>query len=73
MHDNLVNVAPASVETPQSLYRKSYEKRTQALVIGSLRGFCIPLFSTGDEAVQRMRVRRFNYKSAKRGKAIAFK
>ena len=71
MHDNLVNVAPASVETPQSLYRKSYENELKHW-IGSLRGLH-SIISTGDEAVQRMRVVDLIYKSAKRGKAIAFK
>jgi predicted dehydrogenase len=71
MHDNLVNVAPASVETPQSLYRKSYENELKHW-IGSLRGLH-SVISSGDEAVQRMRVVDLIYKSAKRGKAIAFK
>jgi predicted dehydrogenase len=71
MHDNLVNVAPSSVETPQSLYRKSYENELKHW-IGSLRGLH-SVISTGDEAVQRMRVVDLIYKSAKRGKAIAFK
>jgi predicted dehydrogenase len=71
MHDNLVNVAPASIETPQSLYRKSYENELKHW-IGSLRGLH-SVISTGEEAVQRMRVVDLIYKSAKRGKAIAFK
>ena len=71
MHDNLVNVAPVSIETPQSLYRKSYENELKHW-IGSLRGLH-SIISTGDEAVQRMRVVDLIYKSAKRGKAIAFK
>jgi predicted dehydrogenase len=71
MHDNLVNVAPASVETPQSLYRKSYENELKHW-IGSLRGLH-PIISSGDEAVQRMKIVDLIYKSAKRGKAIAIK
>ena len=71
MHDNLVNVAPASIETPQSLYRKSYENELKHW-IGSLRGLH-SVISSGEEAVQRMRVVDLIYKSAKRGKAIAFK
>jgi predicted dehydrogenase len=71
MHDNLVNVAPASVETPQSLYRKSYENELKHW-IGALRGLH-SIISNGDEAVQRMKVIDLMYKSAKRGKAIALK
>jgi len=69
MHDNLVNVAPASIETPQSLYRKSYENELKHW-IGSLRGLH-SIISDGDEAVQRMKVLDLIYKSAKRGKAVA--
>ena len=71
MHDNLVNVAPASIETPQSLYRKSYENELKHWV-GSLRGLH-SIISNGDEAVQRMRILDLIYKSAKRGKAVAIK
>jgi predicted dehydrogenase len=71
MHDNLVNVAPASVETPQSLYRKSYENELKHW-IGSLRGLH-QIISTGEEAVHRMKVLDLIYKSAKRGKAVAIK
>ena len=69
MHDNLVNVAPASVETPQSLYRKSYENELKHWV-GSLRGLH-SVISDGEEAVQRMKIVDLIYKSAKRGKAVA--
>ncbi len=71
MHDNLVNFAPASIETPQSLYRKSYENELKHW-IGSLRGLH-SVISNGDEAVQRMKIIDLIYKSAKRGKAVAIK
>ena len=71
MHDNLVNVAPASIETPQSLYRKSYENELKHW-IGALRGLH-SIISNGDEAVQRMKILKLIYKSAKRGKAVAIK
>jgi predicted dehydrogenase len=71
MHDNLINVAPASIETPQSLYRKSYENELKHW-IGSLRGLH-SIISSGDEAVQRMKIIELIYKSAKRGRAIAIK
>ena len=71
MHDNLVNVAPASIETPQSLYRKSYENELKHW-IGALRGLH-PIISSVDESVHRMKIVDLIYKSAKRGKAMALK
>ncbi|HOV99650.1 MAG TPA: Gfo/Idh/MocA family oxidoreductase [Bacteroidota bacterium] len=68
MHGNLVNVAPAAMETPQSLYRKSYVNELKHW-IGTLRNLH-PIISTGDEAVHRMKIVDLIYKSAKRGKAI---
>jgi predicted dehydrogenase len=69
MHGNLVNVAPVSTETPQGLYRKSYENELKHWV-GSLRGLHTAI-SSGDEAVHRMKIIDSIYKSAKRGKAVA--
>jgi predicted dehydrogenase len=71
MHDSLINVAPASIETPQSLYRKSYENELKHW-IGALRGLH-SVISSGDEAVQRMKIIDLIYKSARRGKAVAIK
>ena len=71
MHGNLVNVAPVSIETPQSLYRKSYENELKHW-IGSLRGLHA-VISTGDEAVHRMKIIDSIYKSAKRGKVVVLK
>jgi len=68
MHGSLVNVAPVSQETPQSLYRKSYENELKHWV-GALRGLH-PVVSTGEEAVHRMKIVDAVYKSAKRGKAV---
>jgi predicted dehydrogenase len=68
MHENLVNVAPASIETPQNLYRKSYENELKHW-IGSLRGLH-PVISSGEEAAHRMKIVDLIYKSAKRGKAV---
>lgn len=67
MHGNLVNVAPATSETPQSLYRKSYENELRHWV-GSLRGLH-KFISTGEEAIHRMRIVDAIYKSAKSGKS----
>ena len=71
MHGNLVNVAPASIDPPQIIYRKSYENELKHW-IGTLRGLH-PVVSTGEEAVHRMKVVDAIYKSAKRGKAVVIK
>lgn len=68
MHGNLVNVAPATAETPQSLYRKSYENELRHW-IGSIRGIH-KFISTGDEAIHRMSVVDAVYKSARTGKSV---
>ncbi|HEX9614832.1 MAG TPA: Gfo/Idh/MocA family oxidoreductase [Bacteroidota bacterium] len=67
MHGSLVNVAPVSHETPQSLYRKSYENELRHW-IGSLRGLH-PVISTGEEAIHRMKIVDAIYRSAKTGKS----
>lgn len=71
MHGSLVNVAPASHETPQTLYRKSYENELKHW-IGSLRGLH-PVLSTGEESLHRMKIVDAIYRSARLGKAIAIK
>jgi predicted dehydrogenase len=71
MHGNLVNVTPATHETPQTLYWKSYDNELKHWV-GSLRGLH-PVVSTGEEAIHRMKIVDSIYHSSKKGKSIAFK
>lgn len=71
MHGSLVNVAPASHETPQMLYRKSYENELKHW-IGSLRGLHA-VISSGEESVHRMKIVDAIYRSARLGKAVAIK
>lgn len=71
LHGNLVNVTPAKTETPFNLYKKSYENELKHFV-GAARGLH-PVISTGDEAVQRMKVVEAIYHSAQKGKEIALK
>ncbi|HEY6951379.1 MAG TPA: Gfo/Idh/MocA family oxidoreductase [Bacteroidota bacterium] len=71
MHGSLVNVAPASHETPQMLYRKSYENELKHW-IGALRGLHA-VISTGEESVHRMKIVDAIYRSAKLGKAVKIK
>ena len=68
VQDNLVNVAPVSIDTPQMLYRKSYENELKHWV-GTLRGLH-PVISTGEESVHRMRIVDTIYRAAKRGKTV---
>ena len=71
MHGSLVNVAPAYHETPQMLYRKSYENELKHW-IGALRGLH-GVLSTAEESVHRMKIVDAIYRSAKLGKSVAIK
>jgi predicted dehydrogenase len=68
LHGNLVNVAPAKIENPQVLFRRSYENELKHF-LGAVRG-THPVISSADEAVQRMRVVDAVYRSAKQRKEI---
>ncbi len=68
LHGNLVNLTPASSETPNALYRKSYENELRHF-IGALRGLH-PLVSTGEEAMERMKVIEAIYSSSQKGKEV---
>jgi predicted dehydrogenase len=68
LHDNLVNVTPAKVETPYNLHKKSYENELKHFV-GAVRGLHT-IISTGDEAVHRMKIVEAVYESAQKGKEI---
>jgi predicted dehydrogenase len=71
MHGNLVNVTPASHETPQTLYWKSYDNELKHW-IGSLRGLH-PVLSTGEEALHRMKIVDAIYQSARKDKSVVVK
>ncbi len=68
LHGNLVNLAPAKPEATQSLFKRSYENELRHF-FGAVRNIH-PTISTGDEAVQRMKVVEAVYKSAKRGREV---
>lgn len=65
---SLVNVTPTKMETPQNLYKRSYETELKHFV-GAVRGLH-PVISTADEAVKRMRIVDAIYKSAEKGKEV---
>ncbi len=69
LHGSLVNVTPAKMESPQNLYRKSYENELKHFV-GAARELH-QIISTGDEAVQRMKIVEAVYHSAKKGKEVS--
>jgi predicted dehydrogenase len=71
MHGNLVNLAPVSHETPQTLYWKSYDNELKHW-IGALRGLH-PVVSTAEEALHRMRIVDAIYQSARKGKSVVVK
>lgn len=68
LHGNLVNLAPAKVDSPQNLFRKSYENELKHF-LGAVRDVH-PVISTADEAVQRMRIVDAVYRSVKTGKEV---
>ncbi len=68
LHGSLVNLTPASSDTPNGLYRKSYENELRHF-IGALRGLH-PVVSTGEEAMERMKVVEAIYRSSQKGKEV---
>ncbi|MGA9116329.1 MAG: Gfo/Idh/MocA family oxidoreductase [Bacteroidota bacterium] len=68
LHGNVVNMAPAKVDTPANLFRRSYENELKHF-LGAVSGLH-PVISTADEAVQRMRVVDAIYRSARSGNAV---
>ena len=68
LHGNLVNVTPVKSETPFNLFKKSHENELKHF-IGAARGLH-QVISTGDEAVQRMKIVEAVYRSAQKGKEV---
>ncbi len=68
LHGSLVNLTPASSDSPNGLYRKSYENELRHF-IGALRGLH-PVVSTGEEAMERMKVVEAIYRSSQKGKEV---
>jgi len=71
MHGNLVNVTPTKMERPENMYKRSYEYELKHF-IGAVHGLN-PIISTGDEALQRMKLVEAIYESVEKGKEIEFK
>ena len=70
LHGSLVNLAPAKMESPQHLFKRSYENELKHF-LGAVRNIH-PVISTAEEAVQRMKTVDAVYKSARTGKEVLF-
>jgi len=68
LHGNMVNLAPVKLDTPQNIFKRSYENELKHF-LGAVRGIH-PLLSPADEALQRMRIVDAVYKSARTGKEV---
>jgi len=66
-----VNVTPTKMERPENMYKRSYEYELKHF-IGAVHGLN-PIISTGDEALQRMKLVEAIYESVEKGKEIEFK
>jgi predicted dehydrogenase len=71
MHGNIVNVTPMKTDSTQNHWKRSYENEIKHF-IGALREN-LPVISSAEEAVQRMKIVDAIYKSANKGKEIYFK
>jgi predicted dehydrogenase len=70
LHGNLVNLAPAKMESPQHLFRRSYENQMKHFLRAVRDEHQV--ISTGEEAVQRMKIVDAVYKSVATGKEVIF-
>ncbi len=68
LHGNIVNLAPAKMESPQHLFKRSYENELKHF-LGAVRDVH-PIISTADEAVQRMKIVDAVYKSVRTGREV---
>jgi predicted dehydrogenase len=70
LHGNYVNLAPARMDPPQKFFKRSYENELKHF-LSSVRGI-VPVVSTADEAVQRMRIVEAVYKAARTEREVQF-
>lgn len=71
VEDQLIDLTPTGSESPLSLLRKSYLNELKSF-IGAVKGLN-PLFSSGEEALSRMKVVEAMYKSALENQEIKIK
>jgi predicted dehydrogenase len=68
LNGTVANLAPAKIEAPQHLFKRSYENELKHF-IGAVRDLH-PVISPADEAVQRMKIVEAIYKSSRLGKEV---
>ncbi|UCH65706.1 MAG: Gfo/Idh/MocA family oxidoreductase [Ignavibacterium sp.] len=68
VEDKIVNLKPNLSDSPSQLFNKSYLNELKSF-IGAVRGLN-PLFSTGERAVERLKVIEGMYRSAKKNQEI---
>lgn len=68
LHNNLVNVTPAKEDSPQNIYKKSYENELRAFV-QHIRDQSV-MIATSEEILERMRIVDAVYESAKTGREV---
>lgn len=68
LHGNLVNLAPSKLDSPHQLFKRSYENEHKHF-LGAVKNLH-QVISTGEEAVQRMRIVDAVYRSAKLGREV---
>jgi predicted dehydrogenase len=71
MHGALMNVTPMKMEKPANIFKRSYEYELKHFFNAVQND--TEIISTGDEALQRLKIIDAIYKSAKLGKEIYFK
>lgn len=71
MHGTLVNVTPLKMEKPANIFKRAYEYELSHFFNSVRSGK--PNLSTGEEALERMKIIDAIYKSAKQGKEVVFK
>jgi predicted dehydrogenase len=69
LNGTVANLAPAKIEAPQHLFKRSYENELKHF-IGAVRNLH-PVISPADEAVQRMKIVEAIYKSSRLGKEVS--
>jgi predicted dehydrogenase len=68
MNDDVIDMTPSQAESSQNLFKKSYLNELKSF-IGAVNGLT-PVFSSGEEALSRMKVVEAMYKSASQNKEI---
>jgi len=62
VENDYINLTPAQIDSPQVLFKKSYLNELKSF-IGAIKGLN-PVFSSGEEAIQRMKIIEAMYESA---------